>query len=337
MFRYPLLPAASLKELISRNLQDDVTTIEKPGAFFAKLDIGAIGEPAVVNDTDGAVTLVAGEPLLRNGGGRRSDTDAIHRAFLDEGIDPLLATAAGVFSAIHYDPSNGELTLITDKMGIRPVYYWAGDEYVVFAGALRILEELAEVPKVMDVRTVTEIVGLGYALADRTPYADIKMLRPAERVSLFDGNISRETYWRWDEIEISKGSESDLLSELYSRFETAVARRNGSDTATSAYLSGGLDSRCIVAALREQGVEVHTYNFARPKTQDLVFGGEFAREAGAIHQEIPKPAGDMVPDYSQLMASAIAGSKNKQHWPEQPFARLERRGRQCCSWPRSSF
>jgi asparagine synthase (glutamine-hydrolysing) len=314
----PAAACASLQEMISRDPQDKITTIEKPGAFFAKLDIGAFGEPAVVNDSDGAVTLLAGEPLLRAGDGRRSDTDTIHRAFLDGDVDPLLATATGVFSAIHFDPSNGGLTLVTDKLGIRPVYYWAGDEYVVFAGALRILEELAEVPKVMDVRTVTEIVGLGYALADRTPYADIKMLRPAERVSFADGNISRETYWRWDEIGKATVSEGDLLSALYRRFETAVARRNRSDTATSAYLSGGLDSRCIVAALREQGVEAHTYNFARPKTQDLIFGREFAREAGAIHQEIPKPAGDMVPDYSQLMASAIAGSKNKQHLPERP-------------------
>jgi asparagine synthetase B (glutamine-hydrolysing) len=180
------------------------------------------------------------------------------------------------------------------------------------------MESLDIVPKVMDVRTVTEIVGLGYALADRTPYAGVKLLRASEVVSFVGRNVTCETYWNWDGIPTSSLAEADIISDLYGRFDSAVARRVGRDTATSAYLSGGLDSRCIVGALRARDVEVHTYNFARPRTQDLVFGGEFAREIGAIHQEIPKESGDMVPDYSQLMASAIQASRQREHWPERP-------------------
>jgi len=68
---------------------------------------------------------------------------------------------------------------MADKLGIRPLYFWADDDVIVFASALRILEELPLVPKQMDLRAVTELVGLGAPLADRTPYSGISLLRAA--------------------------------------------------------------------------------------------------------------------------------------------------------------
>jgi hypothetical protein len=315
----PAHVCSSLRAAISRNAKDEITARQYKSAFFVKLDIGAFRQPAEVVDEDGCLTMLCGQPLLAgDGNSRQADTELIHRGFGDDGVAGVLATATGVFSGFYFDPSRSHLALFTDKLGIRPVYYWAGDDHIVFASALRILEDLDSVPKVMDVRTVTEIVGLGYALADRTPYAGIKMLRASEVVSFAGGNVTCETHWNWDSIPISSLPEADIISDLYRQFDTAVANRIGSDTATSAYLSGGLDSRCIVGALRARDVEVHTYNFARPQTQDLIFGREFAREVYAIHEEIPKESGDMVPDFSQLMASAISASKQREHWPERP-------------------
>ena len=145
------------------------------------------------------------------------------------------------------------------------MYFWINDEYAVFASALRILEDVDLIPKRLNVRAVTEIVGLGYALGERTPYADICMVRAAEVITIGEQEVSRQKYWHWDEIEPSTASEDELLAELYSRFNKAVARRLRNDRATAAYLSGGLDSRCIVAALRDKNAQVHTFNFAAAK------------------------------------------------------------------------
>ena len=106
----------------------------------------------------------------------------------------------------------------------------------------------------MDVRAVTQMVGLGYPLGERTPYADIHMLRGAEIVTVTETDVSRKKYWHWDEIEPSPDTEDELLSKLYFSFNNAVARRIRTDKITAAYLSGGLDSRCIVAALREKNI-----------------------------------------------------------------------------------
>lgn len=318
----PLSRAARdrIREAISRNSGDRPSVYEDEHSFLAKLDTGAFGGPGEVADTTGAITLIAGEPLLGPNGsrGRAADTADIHDWLLT-GNTAGLTRANGVFCGIHYRPETGELSLIADKLALRPLYYYISEDLVIFAGALRILEAIAEVPKVMDVRAVTEMVGLGYPLADRTPYIDIKAIRAAEIVQITPDKVSTERYFRWDDIPLREIGESELLDELSHRFETAVARRIGSDTATLAYLSGGLDSRCIVASLRGQNVAVHSFNFARRGTQDQIFGHDFAAAIGAIYNEVPKPAGDLVPDYSALLAKAWKASERRTGpTPERP-------------------
>ncbi len=300
------LPASiceTLQRVISRDERDVAEVFSGPQSFFVQINIGAFGEAAVIEDEHGS-TFLAGEPLLDSD----ADLAEIHRG-LPSGDTQILGTANGVFSVVHYQAGSGELKLVADKLGLRPLYYWFSDDLVIFASALRILEAVAEIPKRMDVRAVTEMVGLGYPLDDRTPYAGIYLLRAAEIVTFSGDKISGETYWHWDQIEASERSESELLSDLYANFSKAVASRNRGDRSTAAYLSGGLDSRCIVAELRTQNVDVHTFNFSRAATQDQAFGHEFAKVSGSLHQELPKQAGDLVPDYSRLMADVWAAKQ----------------------------
>jgi len=299
---------ASLRQTISRNPIDDVEIFSDRRSCFAKVDIGAFREPGCYRDSHGALSLLAGEALLGNGGissNRLQDLTVIHEQALKADWNGLRETR-GTFCIAHYQPQTGTLYLVADRLGVRPLYFWVNDEMVVFASALRILEELSFVPKKMDLRAVTEVVGLGTPLADRTPYADIFLLKPAEIVQITNEGVSRSSYWRWDEIKTEIDSEPIRLASVNDRFQSAIKRRNGNDKATAAYLSGGLDSRCIVAALCHNRVDMRTVNFARPGTQDYYFGNEFAEKIGSNHQSIPKEKGDSVPDYSSLMARALA-------------------------------
>jgi asparagine synthetase B (glutamine-hydrolysing) len=282
------------------------------------VDIGAFREPGFFQDENGALSLLAGEPLLRDRetsarANRLQDLTVIHEQCLENNSN-ILREADGTFCIVHYQPQTGTLSLIADKLGIRPLYFWMDDNLVVFASALRILEKLSLVPKKMDLRAVTEIVALGKPLADRTPYAGIFLLKSAEILQITGKETSRSCYWRWDEIKTESDSEPSRLATVYDRFQAAVKRRNRDDSATTAYLSGGLDSRCVVATLCDSGARVRTVNFARPGTQDYYFGKEFAQKIGSVHESIPKERGDNIPDYSSLMAKALGGSNHGQ-WP----------------------
>lgn len=309
----------ALKKLISRNPADEVSMFRDERSCIVKVDVGAYGEPGFKVGEDGTLTVLAGEPLIGLDSesawrSRENDVALIHDGCVRSDWE-VLKTAQGVFCAAQYQPASGALSLFTDKLGLRPIYYWLDDSCVVFASALRILEGLSRIPKKMDIRAVTEIVGLGVPLGSRTPYANIFALKAAEVVSITEQQVSRSHYWRWDDIPPSDETEEKLLQELYHRFENAVARRNRRDTTTISYLSGGLDSRCVVAALHSKQVRVHTFNFARPHTQDQIFGLDFARQVDAIHEEVPKEQGDHVPDYSSLMAQVWSASKHRKDYP----------------------
>ena len=313
---------ASLGQVISRNPADEVMAFRDRRSYFAKVDLEAFHEPGFFVDPNGALSLLTGEPLLSNwnsssGSSRLKDLTTIHEQCLKNNWNAL-READGTFCVVHYQPQTGSLTFIADKLGIRPLYFWIDDDLCVFASALRTLEDFPLVPKKMDLRAVTEVVALGAPLADRTPYAGICLLKAAEIVQVTNEGTSRRTYWRWDEVETVNDPEPVRLATVYDRFEEAISRRNRNDRATSAYLSGGLDSRCIVAALCDSGVCVRTVNFARPGTQDYYFGNDFAETIGSSHESLPKERGDSVPDYSSLMSRALGGSKHGQLPTERP-------------------
>lgn len=296
---------------ISRVESDERICFGDQNCFLVHVNLGH-SDRASSYDGEGRTTLLNGSLLL--GESRQIDDadaeiESLHSEISNDDLSTL-AKANGVFSIANYDAEKGELRLITDKLGLRPVYYFADESYVVFASSIRVFEDIDVVPKRLDVRAMTEIVGLGYALDDRTPYADVKLLRAAESITFSSTDVVSERYFSWNTIETQTDDLEQAKADLYSAFLRAVTRRLGDEDSAAAFLSGGLDSRCIVAALTEVGASVQSFNFARPETQDQLLGRLFADAIGSDHVEIQKQAGDLVPDYSELVARELRKTSN---------------------------
>jgi asparagine synthase (glutamine-hydrolysing) len=260
-------------------------------------------------DATGALTVVAGDPYLDPDTvgplDRKGETEVVHAA-LASGRWSELQSARGVFCAAHLSHAEPAIILAADKLGIRPIYYWVGPELVVFASALRVLEDIAEVPKRMCLRGAIETMTLGVPLADRTVFADISLLHAGEVVRIEPARVSRARYWRWDDVAPSSLTESEAATEAYALFNDAVNRRLDDERSVAAFLSGGLDSRVITAELRRRELRVHTFNFARPGTQDFVLGRQFAAAAGTVHHELPIVEKGANAKYAFTMAAAMA-------------------------------
>jgi hypothetical protein len=107
-------------------------------------------------------------------------------------------------------------------------------------------------------------------------------------------------------------TQAEARKEAFRLFRRAARRRLQRDRTTLAYLSGGLDSRCVVAALRAEGAQVHSFNFSLPNTQDQVFGLQFATRIGTAHHEFPTEPN---PDWSRVMADALRESAQLRERP----------------------
>jgi asparagine synthase (glutamine-hydrolysing) len=318
--RIPDSVCESLKRNISRNHEDQPIQFRDAHAFFVKVDIGAFDRPAHRVSQTGSFTILAGEPLLTCEGPVDTERDS-QLAYLQSRWDDhdfkSLRSASGTFCAAYYDPQTATGHLVADRLGLRTLYYAVVDQFIFFSTALRILEALSEVPKIVDVQAVAEITGFGYPFGAGTAYEGIRMLLPCEVVTIQQGKVSSKRYFEWDKIAPLQVNEDEALKETYRLFQSAVRRRLRNDKSTFAYLSGGLDSRCVVAALRDGGVRTYTFNFSLAKTQDQVFAMQYANKCGAIHQELPTEPG---PNWSAVMADAWSASPYRnQQMPEHPM------------------
>jgi asparagine synthase (glutamine-hydrolysing) len=115
-------------------------------------------------------------------------------------------------------------------------------------------------------------------LGDRTSFLDVKRLLASEAVVVDCNYVKRFCYWRWDTLQpVPSG---DLIQRLHGEFQKAVALRLKSDRTALSFLSGGLDSRTIVAALVGKGVATRAAIMGSPRSQDRIFGRAFADALG---------------------------------------------------------
>jgi hypothetical protein len=312
---YSLLPDQALPDdligelhkHVSRNAADPRIEHRTPGFYAVNVDIGAFAAPGEIRNAGGDCTLVAGEPLLSDGENnpqwnRAHDVASLHRSF--KGRDfAALRRASGTFCGLHYDAADHGLALFADKVGVRPLYFWAGPRFIVFSTALRVLEALAWVSLEFDVQGVTELAVFSYPLADRTPYRNISMLKPGEAVRVANGKVIREAYWRWDG-EVEEIGYDNAVDRAYARFAKAIARRQRGERCAAAFLSGGLDSRVIVGGLAANGSEVYTVNYAPDGSQDQVFGALVAEKLGTHHTQIETNADNVGQGYRKNAVNA---------------------------------
>lgn len=314
----PLQPSdtSELRKALLIGPMDRAGFAGTPRLQFAWISLeGSVGEPQ--HREDGSLSLLWGS-LYRDG-----QDDALNNTLLQEESgkeQPALGAISGEFGFASHDAVTDSLQLLTDKLGIRALYVSLTPDRVWFSSSLRVMERLPKVRKVMDLRAVTEMSFFGWPLGERTPYLDIRVLRPGERLRVDATRARSDFYWRWNTLPAWRGSRKDCVEDLAARFRAAIRKRCGTDARVFSLLSGGLDSRMIATALREQRVEVVACNFAPRGTQDQVYSREVAHVLGCQYSSLPLTHGCTPNLYLQLSEAwregviDSGGPIDRQHW-----------------------
>lgn len=155
----------------------------------------------------------------------------------------------GNFLIIIYDEEAEELLLITDRLGTHPVFYHTCEDAFLFASSIQALAQFPDVPVSWDEEYLLEYFALRRVLGCKTPIKGVEKLPPATvtAVDTDTGQVTFETYWRpvFEPVEKSTAEFVDEFTEL---FQDVVWERMREDREYGLLLSGGSDSRLILAA-----------------------------------------------------------------------------------------
>lgn len=278
-----------LRRCLSRIPDENVMERSFEHAFMVRCKVGALTDyDGLWEPSPTSVSLLAGEPL-GPAGEITGDHEMIHLDLIGDRL-ATLQSCRGVFCGASYreNKSSPILQIFADKLAIRPLYYWCDSEMVVFATALRVLEALPFVPKVRDDTSVAETIAFGYPLADRTRYLNIRALREAEIVRFSAQGTTSTSYSRWDQIQPHGVSGPDATRNAYKLFVDAIELRRRGDKEVGAFLSGGMDSRAIVAVLNSTGASVQAINFSPEGSQDQALARAYASEIGITFLAAPR-------------------------------------------------
>ncbi len=247
-------------------------------------------ESICAEETADSIGIVAGAPIWSNRPphGRnesRLDSKLVIAALLgDRGRE--LSDTAGSFAAMTWCARTQVLHLATDKLATRCLYYKIESSKISFSTSLRLLRIINEDPETASEAGIAETLFLGQPLSNRTVFDGVFVVLPGELISFTRSSaVERKRYFDYRQIspmEVSKAEASQSLHEVFSR---AVRRRiQLSGAPHEAFLSGGMDSRAVVAELVDQGHRVSTFCTAYPGSIDDLVSTQVARHLGCDHQ-----------------------------------------------------
>lgn len=167
---------------------------------------------------------------------------------LVRGFDEI-AKLDGEYQIVLWDARDRILVLLNDRFGGLPLYWARSPKGFAFAGGVRGILMAPGMRCDPDPEAIREAVTFGgFRLGDRTNVAAVKMLPGASVVTVSEGRPSFRRYWSWADLLARPPRPIDeLISEAQSLWQRAIRLRLFGATRPGETLSGGLDSRAILA------------------------------------------------------------------------------------------
>jgi asparagine synthase (glutamine-hydrolysing) len=217
------------------------------------------------------------------------DTEVLLVAY-DTWSEKCVEHLNGMFSFAIWDPLSAKLFCAIDRMGQKPLYWAAAanGEAVAFASELAALRQVPWVESRMHPSALSMYLQWGYIPPPWTIYENVYKFPPATAGELAPGAPRLTTYFDPNELlKISPGDEAPRTTRELIR--QAVSRQCVSDVPLGCFLSGGVDSSVIAAAMPRETfgnpVRTFTIGFDDPRYDETAFAARVAKHLGTEHHE----------------------------------------------------
>ena len=239
----------------------------------------------------------------------QSDTEVLLHMLVRQGKDAL-SKLNGMFTLAFYDAQEEKLLIARDRFGMKPLYYFQDENFLVFSSEARSLINSGMVRKQLRKEAIAEYLYFRYVRPPATFFEDIYQF-PAGCFSEISngGDVQPQSFV--PEAEAREIPEAEVLQDVEERLTDAVLRHLVADVNCGLFLSGGVDSTLLLALIKVQGAHpVPTFSVVNSKedasygTQDYQYAARAAAMYGRKHYELTLSA-DMLPGHADRFINAI--------------------------------
>jgi asparagine synthase (glutamine-hydrolysing) len=209
----------------------------------------------------------------------------------------------GSFLVVIWDKDQRKLLIANDRIGLHPLYYSTRKGFFSFASGVRALLVDPAFPRSVDKIGLAEYLTFDHMISNRTLLESVSILPPGSILTYQDEACRIKSYWKVEFQEYTPlRDEQEYIQGLAYHLKKAVKRQSPGDIPAGVLLSGGLDSRVILAFLRHEMNEsrLHTFTFGIPGCNDARYAKQASRVAQTQHHFYP-----LLPDY--LLSKAQEG------------------------------
>jgi asparagine synthase (glutamine-hydrolysing) len=260
----------------------------------------ATGDQPVFNEDRSVAVVLNGEiynyrelrARLQANGHRfasQGDTEVIAHLYEEEGPD-FVRSLTGMFGVAVWDARRQELFIARDRMGKKPLFYSDRGGVLSFASELWALLADPEISREIDPVALDRFFTYTYVPSPFSAFQAVRKLPPGSLLRWRGGKTTIERYWQPDfgpTLEV--GSEQEAGELVRDAVREAVRRRLVADVPLGAFLSGGIDSTAVLAAMAElsaQPVQTFSIGFEYAGFNELPYAREIAEIFGADHHEL---------------------------------------------------
>jgi len=240
-----------------------------------------------------------------------SDTEVVLQAMVAK-PEKALIDFNGMYAFALWDKQLQELTLVRDRVGIKPLYYVETPQGLAFASEMKSLLQLPEVESVFNPALIDVYMSVGYCPGENTFLQGIKKLPPGHKLTVKNNEIKLEQYWDISYNQAKDLGEAHYLEELDTIFESAVKWQLRSDVPLGVFLSGGVDSSAVVYMMSRLGIkDIKTFSVLWDFGDDFdesVYARSVSKQFKTQHNEFtmqPKDFEAFLPEYIYCMDEPV--------------------------------
>lgn len=211
-----------------------------------------------------------------------SDTEVLLRMWQRHGIDAM-PRIHGMFAFAVWDAGERVLTIVRDRLGIKPIFYTWRDRTLAFASELKALRVMPGCGDDLDAQAISDLLAVGYVGGGKSIFRQIRRLEPGCWLRLDVSNASLTGGTWWDAVELLSGPCRPAGDgEVRQLLQQAVERRLVADVEIGCLLSGGIDSSAVLQMAVSRYPHMRSFSAGFPEAgfDERIRAEEFGRSRG---------------------------------------------------------